>query len=80
MNPIHKSIIKLNSNFYFKSIKPAYFLNDILAKLISIIIQSAPDTGRKGAGLGTVEGARQGGRIQINKSHAAARAYGPRGA
>ena len=44
---------------------------------MSIITQSAPDTGRKGVGLGTVEGAQRGWAVQlINNSHAAAR--GPR--
>jgi hypothetical protein len=43
MNPINKSIIKQNSNFNFKSTKSAYIHIDILAKLRSIITQSAPE-------------------------------------
>ena len=43
MNPIHPTLTYQNSNFDFKCTKSAYILIDILAKLKSIITQSAPE-------------------------------------
>ena len=74
MNTIHPTLIDQNSRLLLQSAKLSCMLNDISAKLESIITQSAPETGRKGAGFGTVEGVQRGGRIKFIKSHAAARA------
>ena len=50
----------------------ARILNDIFTKLGLINIQSASETGQKGAGFGTVEETQWVGRFVFIKSHAAA--------
>ena len=61
----HPTTIDQNSRFYNESAKLACIINDISAKQESIITRSVSETGRKGAGFGTVEETQRVGRYNL---------------